>query len=294
MALHRVTRAVDRTLNDYVKRKQLGAHWAVTEKVAVCISASSQARDLIARGARLAEGLGGEFYRRPRAEPKGRRPRAQAYTGGEPALRRQSRRAHRPSDRQEHSLHHCGLRHGKSHHAGNLRPLRAARDCASIFTTWRFSGSCPRRRTSICTSSRRRPADAHPDRRRRAPDHARAAHLPAEQRLRGQRSRTTGWRHSSSSRRSRPISSSPTSPCRRWTASSSLAPSAASSETPIIVLSVREQETMKVAALDEGADDYMTKPFSMPELLARVRANLRKSVARGAGAAGDHRRRNLH
>ncbi len=62
MALHRVTRAVDRTLNDYVNRKQLGAHWAVTEKVAVCISASSQARDLIARGARLAEGLSGELY----------------------------------------------------------------------------------------------------------------------------------------------------------------------------------------------------------------------------------------
>ncbi len=62
MALHRVTRAVDRTLDDYVKRKQLGAHWSVTEKVAVCISTSSQARDLIARGARLAEGLGGEFY----------------------------------------------------------------------------------------------------------------------------------------------------------------------------------------------------------------------------------------
>jgi two-component system, OmpR family, sensor histidine kinase KdpD len=62
MALHRVTRAVDRTLDDYVKRKQLGPHWAVTEKVAVCISANGQARDLIARGARLAEGLDGEFY----------------------------------------------------------------------------------------------------------------------------------------------------------------------------------------------------------------------------------------
>ena len=62
MALHRVTRAVDRTLDDYVKRKQLGAHWSVTEKVAVCISASTQAKDLIARGARLVEGLGGEFY----------------------------------------------------------------------------------------------------------------------------------------------------------------------------------------------------------------------------------------
>jgi two-component system sensor histidine kinase KdpD len=62
MALHRVTRAVDRTLDEYVKRKQLGPHWSVTEKVAVCISASSQSRDLIARGARLAEGLAGELY----------------------------------------------------------------------------------------------------------------------------------------------------------------------------------------------------------------------------------------
>ena len=46
--------------------------------------------------------------------------------------------------------------------------------------------------------------------------------------------------------------------------------------TPIVVLSVREQEAMKVAALDAGADDYMTKPFSMPELLARVRSHLRR------------------
>jgi len=62
MALQRVTRAVDRNLDDYVRRKKLGAHWTVAEKVAVCISASPQARDLIARGARLAEALGGELY----------------------------------------------------------------------------------------------------------------------------------------------------------------------------------------------------------------------------------------
>jgi two-component system KDP operon response regulator KdpE len=42
-------------------------------------------------------------------------------------------------------------------------------------------------------------------------------------------------------------------------------------ETPIIVLSARGQEQDKVAALDAGADDYLTKPFSLPELLARVR-----------------------
>ena len=62
MALQQVTRAVDRTLEDYVKRKGLGGHWTVAEKVAVCISSNEQARDLIARGARLAEALSAELY----------------------------------------------------------------------------------------------------------------------------------------------------------------------------------------------------------------------------------------
>ena len=62
MALQRITRAVDRTLDDYVKRKRLGAHWTVAEKIAVCISSNAQARDLIARGARLAEALSAELY----------------------------------------------------------------------------------------------------------------------------------------------------------------------------------------------------------------------------------------
>jgi two-component system, OmpR family, KDP operon response regulator KdpE len=48
------------------------------------------------------------------------------------------------------------------------------------------------------------------------------------------------------------------------------------SQTPIIVLSVREQDHAKVMALDSGADDYITKPFSTPELLARVRVQLRR------------------
>jgi two-component system KDP operon response regulator KdpE len=55
------------------------------------------------------------------------------------------------------------------------------------------------------------------------------------------------------------------------------------SAVPIIVLSAREREADKVAALDAGADDYVTKPFGMDELLARLRAALR----RGAGAAAD-------
>jgi two-component system, OmpR family, KDP operon response regulator KdpE len=45
---------------------------------------------------------------------------------------------------------------------------------------------------------------------------------------------------------------------------------------PIIVVSAREADTSKVAALDAGADDYVTKPFSITELLARVRASLRR------------------
>jgi two-component system KDP operon response regulator KdpE len=50
------------------------------------------------------------------------------------------------------------------------------------------------------------------------------------------------------------------------------------SQVPIIVLSVRGQERNKVEALDAGADDYVTKPFGMNELLARVRAHLRRVV----------------
>jgi two-component system, OmpR family, KDP operon response regulator KdpE len=50
------------------------------------------------------------------------------------------------------------------------------------------------------------------------------------------------------------------------------------SPVPIIVLSARTMEEQKIAALDAGADDYVTKPFSTPELLARVRAALRRNV----------------
>jgi two-component system KDP operon response regulator KdpE len=56
-------------------------------------------------------------------------------------------------------------------------------------------------------------------------------------------------------------------------------------ETPIIVLSARGQERDKVAALDAGADDYLTKPFGVDELLARIRVALRHA-ARGGEAPG--------
>jgi len=53
------------------------------------------------------------------------------------------------------------------------------------------------------------------------------------------------------------------------------------SQLPIIILSVREQEKDKVAALDAGADDYLTKPFSTGELMARIRVALRRSTQTG-------------
>ncbi len=58
------------------------------------------------------------------------------------------------------------------------------------------------------------------------------------------------------------------------------------SQLPIIILSARDQETHKVDALDRGADDYLTKPFGVPELLARVRVALRH---RARSVLGDDR-----
>ncbi|MGE3269118.1 MAG: response regulator [Chloroflexota bacterium] len=54
---------------------------------------------------------------------------------------------------------------------------------------------------------------------------------------------------------------------------------------PVIVLTARRQEADKVVGLDAGADDYVTKPFASSELLARIRANLRRSVQPAGGPA---------
>jgi two-component system sensor histidine kinase KdpD len=62
LALKRVTHAVDRNLDAYLRRKKIGDHWVVQERVAVCISSSTASQQLIARGARMAEGMDAEFY----------------------------------------------------------------------------------------------------------------------------------------------------------------------------------------------------------------------------------------
>jgi two-component system, OmpR family, KDP operon response regulator KdpE len=57
------------------------------------------------------------------------------------------------------------------------------------------------------------------------------------------------------------------------------------SEVPVIVISVRDRQADKVAALDAGADDYVAKPFGMEEVLARMRAQLRRAQPEDAGSA---------
>ena len=58
------------------------------------------------------------------------------------------------------------------------------------------------------------------------------------------------------------------------------------SNMPIIVISARSEDNDKIEALDAGADDYLTKPFSVEELLARIRAALRKRGGAAQGAEG--------
>jgi two-component system KDP operon response regulator KdpE len=57
------------------------------------------------------------------------------------------------------------------------------------------------------------------------------------------------------------------------------------SKVPVIVLSVRADQTDKIEALDAGADDYVTKPFDTNELLARMRATLRRSIGAQEGSS---------
>jgi len=61
------------------------------------------------------------------------------------------------------------------------------------------------------------------------------------------------------------------------------------SSVPIVVLSARTEETDKIAALDAGADDYLTKPFGVGELLARVRATRRRIASSGSAPETRHR-----
>jgi DNA-binding response OmpR family regulator len=95
-------------------------------------------------------------------------------------------------------------------------------------------------------------------------------------------------RRASTSRRTRPRTSScSTSACPGWTASRSCGRLRASgSKAPVLVLTARDDEVDKVIGLELGADDYLTKPFGLRELMSRIKALLRRAYGDLADAAG--------
>ena len=88
-------------------------------------------------------------------------------------------------------------------------------------------------------------------------------------------------------RAARPTSSCSTSTCRGWTASTSAASCAPSDDLPILFLSSRDDEIDRVLGLELGGDDYVVKPFSPREVVARVSAILKRGgrALEEAGAA---------
>ena len=134
--------------------------------------------------------------------------------------------------------------------------------------------------------------DAHdedrPRRRRRTEDRGAGPRLPRARGLRrGHRGRRPGGARPRSAATG-PTSSSSTSACRASTGSTSPARSGATSNLPIVMLTARDDELDKLLGLELGADDYLTKPFSPRELVARVRAVLRRTRRRPGAPARRH------
>ena len=152
---------------------------------------------------------------------------------------------------------------GTVEYAGSLRPRKEADDEPN-----------PRRRRRI--GDRRADLDQPAPRRLRG-DHRRRRRAGAG---RGRRRAARAWWCSTGC--------CPGRAATRWRARWRAEPR--TRELPIIMLTARADEADKVAGLDAGADDYLTKPFSTNELLARIRAVLRRKVARGARHGGRGRR----
>ena len=138
----------------------------------------------------------------------------------------------------------------------------------------RSNSSCP---TRLPTRSGRSTGDQGPRRRRRTADPPRAAHEPGGARLRGRRPWGPARRASSATADEGPDLVFLDLGLPDLDGEEVIRRMRAFSEVPIIVLSVRDQQSDKVGALDAGADDYVTKPFAMEELLARLRAALRRN-----------------
>ncbi len=142
LALQHVTKAVDRTLTAYMDAKRIEANWAVRERVAVCISSNSSSQMLIARGARVAEGVGGELFVLHVDTDEDLAEGRAEHTRSQHAVRAQPQRRGLHHQGQEHRPHCRHLRSREAHHPYRLRPHRRHTASANTCTTGRFNTSC--------------------------------------------------------------------------------------------------------------------------------------------------------
>ena len=147
-------------------------------------------------------------------------------------------------------------------------------------TSWPPSEQTPATEPRRAYSRRGRP---HPARRGRPVDPRGRGARAAGRRLHGRASRPTARRASRAGGPTARTSSCSTSCSPASTASRSAARSAARPRRPIVMLTARADTIDVVVGLESGADDYVRKPFEMPELVARVRAALRRHGARAGG-----------
>lgn len=141
-----MTHAVDQNLDAYLRRKKIGDNWVVNERVAVCISSNLASQQLIARGARMAEGMDAEFYVLHVDLPD---------DADEEKRRNLAANLRFAENLSARIIHLQGSRisvrwRTLSANIALLRSSSGGRLCmggVNIFTTWRSSDCCAKRRT---------------------------------------------------------------------------------------------------------------------------------------------------
>ena len=247
--------------------------------ILVCISSNPAAQYLIARGSRMAQGMKGELYVCYIDIGRQFAPGRPAVADREYSLRGESGREGCENQRQDRGG--SGAEVVRENHITQVIFGRSARSGWSASSTCGHPGFSAQRAIGGC--SHRDPGD------RLINEHSHILVVDDEPQItRVLRTALTGqgydirvandgerrWRSCESGRR---IWSSPILACQQLDGVELCRRVRAVSQVPILVLSVRDQERQKIEALDAGADDYVTKPFSMNELVARVRANLRRT-----------------
>ena len=282
LALRQVTGVVDRSLDAFLEKDGTQPAHTVRERIAVCVSSNPAAQYLIARGSRMGQAIGGEFYVFYIDVGRDTHPEDQKTLAENIRFAENLGATRRSQLRPKHRRRARSARARASHHPGDFRTLGAHR-VAALSLPFGHPAISPR--FSF----------------RRCPHHFPGATLmadPAHILVVDDEPQITRVLRTSLSAQGYDIRVANSGEMaleimKDWTPNLIITdlsmPSIdgiqlcrtvrASSQVPIVVLSVRDKEQQKVEALDAGADDYVTKPFGMNELLARVRANLRRVPA---------------